>query len=67
MDSRTVIQALLVDGWVLRDIEGSHHQFTHPSKRGKVTVQHPRKDIPIGTLKSIERQSGLRFRRGGGR
>jgi hypothetical protein len=39
--------------------EGSHQHFKHPNKAGIVTVPHPRKDIPIGTLKSIERQSGV--------
>ena len=40
----------------------SHVQLKHPSKSGKVTVKHPAKDFPIGTLKSIERQSGVRLR-----
>ncbi|MBW1723579.1 MAG: type II toxin-antitoxin system HicA family toxin [Deltaproteobacteria bacterium] len=41
---------------------GSHTQFRHPDRKGRVTVPHPKKDIPIGTLKSIERQSGIKFR-----
>ena len=41
---------------------GSHVQFTHPIKKGRVTVPHPKRDIPIGTLKSIEKQSGLKLR-----
>ncbi len=45
---------------------GDHFQFRHPSKPGKVTVPHPKKDIPIGTLTSIERQSGLNLRGRGG-
>jgi hypothetical protein len=39
----------------------SHHHFRHPTKPGTVTVPHPDKDLTIGTLKSIERQSGLKF------
>jgi predicted RNA binding protein YcfA (HicA-like mRNA interferase family) len=42
-------------------VKGDHHNFKHPTKPGRVTVTHPRKDFPMGTLKSIERQSGLRF------
>jgi predicted RNA binding protein YcfA (HicA-like mRNA interferase family) len=42
---------------------GDHWQFTHPTKPGRVTVPHPRKDIPLGTLKSIEKQAGLKLRR----
>ena len=60
--SREVIQMLLADGWYLVNTEGSHHQYKHPVKKGRVTVKHPDKNIPIKTLRSIERQSGLRFR-----
>jgi predicted RNA binding protein YcfA (HicA-like mRNA interferase family) len=61
MDSRTIIKLLKADGWVLVHAKGSHHQFRHPTKKGKTTVKHPTKDFPIGTLKSMERQSGLKF------
>lgn len=60
--SREVIKLLEADGWYLVSIVGSHHQFKHPVKPGRVTVKHPDKDIPRKTLDSIERQSGLRFR-----
>ncbi len=60
--SREVIQLLLEDGWYLVNTVGSHHQYKHPTKKGRVTVKHPDKDIPLPTLRSIERQSGLLFR-----
>lgn len=60
--SREVIKLLEEDGWYIVNVTGSHHQFKHPSKVGRVTVKHPDKDIPRKTLDSIERQSGLRFR-----
>jgi predicted RNA binding protein YcfA (HicA-like mRNA interferase family) len=60
--SREVIAALLADGWFEVNCVGSHHQFKHPTKKGRVTVKDPDKDIPRKTLGSIERQSGLRFR-----
>jgi predicted RNA binding protein YcfA (HicA-like mRNA interferase family)/DNA-binding XRE family transcriptional regulator len=60
MKSTEVIRRLTADGWVLCRTKGSHHHFNHPSKPGLVTVPHPKKDIPIGTLKSIERQSGVK-------
>lgn len=63
MDSKQVIKALKADGWFQVDQTGSHKQFRHPVKSGRVTVQHPRKDLPTGTLKSIENQSGLTLRR----
>jgi predicted RNA binding protein YcfA (HicA-like mRNA interferase family) len=59
--SREVIKMLKADGWYLVNTVGSHLQFKHPEKPGRVTVKHPDKDIPIKTLKSIERQSGLKF------
>lgn len=60
--SREVIRLLLEDGWFEVNTVGSHHQFKHPVKKGRVTVKHPDKDIPRKTLDSIERQSGLKFR-----
>lgn len=59
--SREVIKALRADGWSEVNVVGSHRQFKHPVKRGRVTVKHPDKDIPPKTLRSIESQSGLRF------
>ena len=61
MHSRDVIRQIEADGWVFRRSEGSHHLFQHPTKRGNVVVPHPKKDIPKGTLRNIERQAGLRF------
>ncbi len=58
--SREIIERLKADGWVEVAQEGSHVQFKHPTKPGRVTVPHPRKDIPIGTLRSIEKQAGWR-------
>ena len=59
--SREVIKMLEADGWYLVNVAGSHHQYKHPTKSGRTTIKHPDKDIPIKTLKSIERQSGLKF------
>ena len=60
--SREVIEQLKADGWYFVGAVGSHHQFKHPTKPGRVTVKHPTRDIPPKTLKSIERQSGLRVK-----
>jgi len=62
MKSQEIISALQEDGWVQVAQKGSHVQFKHPTKKGRVTVPHPERDIPIGTLKSIEKQSGLKLR-----
>ena len=64
MNSREIIKALENDGWVLRRVAGSHHQFRHPTRPGLVTVPHPKRDLPVGTVKAIERLCGLRLLRG---
>jgi predicted RNA binding protein YcfA (HicA-like mRNA interferase family) len=56
--SREIVRMLTADGWVLVRAVGSHHQFKHPTKPGKVTVPHPARDIPLSTLRSIYRQAG---------
>ena len=62
MESAKVMRALERDGWKLDRVRGSHHIFRHPDKPGTVVVPHPRKDLAIGTLRQIERQSDLRLR-----
>lgn len=62
MKSGDVISALKADGWHEVTRKGSHIQLKHPTKPGRVTVPHPKKDIPIGTLRSIEKQSGIKLR-----
>lgn len=58
MDSREVISRLKREGWQLVNTRGSHAQYKHPTKKNKVTVPHPKKDLPIGTLRNIFRQAG---------
>ncbi|MFO7709651.1 MAG: type II toxin-antitoxin system HicA family toxin [Desulfobacterales bacterium] len=62
MNSRTIIAMLRKDGWYKAAQYGSHMQFKHREKKGRITVPHPTKDIPTGTLRSIARQSGVSFR-----
>lgn len=57
-----ILSDLQKDGWVMVHQVGSHRQFKHPSKKGKVTVNgHKSEDVWGAKLKSIESQSGLRF------
>ena len=62
MKSRDVIRAIEKAGWRLKRVTGSHHHFVHLTRPGLVTVPHPVRDLKIGTLKSIERQSGVELR-----
>lgn len=61
MKVREVIEMLEADGWYLVVTKGSHRQFKHPQKPGRVTVSgHPGDDMPKGTLASVLRQARLR-------
>jgi predicted RNA binding protein YcfA (HicA-like mRNA interferase family) len=62
VDSRDVLAALKADGWRPVAQKGSHVHLKHPARPGRVTVPHPKRDLPIGTLKSIERQAGIKLR-----
>jgi len=59
MDSKELIKLIQKDGWRLVAAGGIHHQFKHPTKPGKVTIPHPKKDLAPKTVKSILKQAGL--------
>ncbi|MDR0857703.1 MAG: type II toxin-antitoxin system HicA family toxin [Oscillospiraceae bacterium] len=59
--SREVIKVIMSDGWYLHKVSGDHYQFLHRLKPGKVTIQHPKKDLRLDNLKSIEKQAGVKF------
>lgn len=58
MNSREIISRLKREGWELVNVRGSHHQYKHPQNKNKITVPHPKKDLPKGTLKNIYKQAG---------
>ncbi|PCJ61401.1 MAG: addiction module toxin, HicA family [Rhodospirillaceae bacterium] len=62
MHSREILKALKKDGWFIIGQKGDHLQLKHPTKKGRVTVAHPTKHMPLGTLKNIERQAGIKLR-----
>lgn len=59
--SKEILKMLKADGWYEVACVGDHHQFKHPTKKGRVTLTHPKKDIPQGTLRNISKQSGIIF------
>ena len=61
-NSRELKDLTEADGWILVSTEGSHHQYKHPSKKGRVTLPHPKKDLPTGTINSVLKQAGLKGR-----
>lgn len=61
MTAKEAEKIIKKDGWYLVSIEGSHHQYKHLEKSGKVTIPFHKKpkDLPTRTLKSIFKQAGL--------
>lgn len=61
MKVREVLQLLQDDDWFLVATRGSHRQYRHPSKPGRVTVAgKPNDDLAPGTLNSILKQASLK-------
>lgn len=64
MKVREVIKLLVEDGWLLHATRGSHRQFRHPTKPGRVTVAgKPADDLAPGTLNSVLKQAQLKGQR----
>jgi predicted RNA binding protein YcfA (HicA-like mRNA interferase family) len=64
MKVKDIIRMLEDEGWFLVVTRGSHRQFKHPVRPGRVTVAgKPSDDLAPGTLNSILKQSGLKERR----
>jgi len=60
MKIRDVIKLIEEDGWFLVATRGSHHQYKHMSKAGRVTIAgHPGDDVSPGALNSIRKQAQL--------
>ena len=59
MRFREVDRMLKDDRWYVSDISGSHYQYKHPTKHGKVSVPNHPGDIHKSIVKSIRKQAGL--------
>jgi predicted RNA binding protein YcfA (HicA-like mRNA interferase family) len=60
MKVRDAIRLIESDGWYIVAIRGSHRQFKHPMKSGRVTIAgHPADDLAPGTLNSVFKQAQL--------
>ncbi|MFF7707157.1 type II toxin-antitoxin system HicA family toxin [Pseudomonas sp. NPDC007930] len=59
MQSRQLIRELEAAGWQLDRIAGSHHLYVHINSRYTIPVPHPKKDLPLGTVKAIRKRAGL--------
>jgi predicted RNA binding protein YcfA (HicA-like mRNA interferase family) len=60
MKVRDIIKLIEADGWYLVVTKGSHRQYKHPFKPGRVTIAgHPRHDVAPGTLNSVFKQAQI--------
>lgn len=60
MKIRDVIKSIEDDGWYLVATRGSHRQYKHPTKPGRVTIAgHLTDDLAPGTLNSVFKQAQL--------
>lgn len=55
-NSRDIVRRLEAEGWVLVTTKGSHHKFRREDQ--SLIVPHPKKDLPLGTARSIARVAG---------
>lgn len=60
MTAKEIEKILKADGWYFVAAKGSHHQYKHAVKTGKITVPNHKGDIPIGTAKAILKQAELK-------
>ncbi len=60
-NSRDIYRRLEAEGWMLNRIKGSHHIFTKPGFKRVIPVPHPKKDIPVGTVRSIYKAAGWKI------
>ncbi len=60
MDSKEVLKRLMAEGFVKKSQNGSHIKLVNNDKT-VIVPTHGKKDIPTGTLKNIEKQSGIKF------
>ena len=57
-NSRKILRRLRNEGWVVVNIEGSHHKMKHPDRLYPIVVPHPKRDLPIGTARAIAKAAG---------
>ncbi len=57
--SQEIISILKDAGFILDRVKGSHHIFLHPQNKKRAIVPHPKKDVPVGTARTILKQAGI--------
>lgn len=59
---KEIIKILQENNWYEKRVRGSHHVFTNKNNSKIVVVPTSKKNVPIGTLKNIEKQSDIKFK-----
>ncbi len=59
MRFRELEKIIKKDGWYLYNVSGSHYQYKHPTKKGKVTIPYHGRDLDPLTAKTVLKQAGL--------
>ncbi|MEA1937750.1 MAG: type II toxin-antitoxin system HicA family toxin [Pseudomonadota bacterium] len=62
VSSKNILKTLKANGWEVLRQSGSHIRMQHPDKPNKITVVDGKKSYSLGTLKSLEKETGLKFR-----
>ena len=57
-NSRKIKRRLEQEGWFVHRIDGDHHILKHPTRRGRIILCHPKKDLPLGTVRQIYKDAG---------
>ncbi len=57
-NSRKLMQMLKKDGWQLDRVKGDHHTFKRDDKAELISLPHPKRDLPVGLVRSIYRIAG---------
>ena len=60
MKPKEAEKIIMQDGWILKNQEGSHRHYIHPTKKGKVTIAFTKEELNKKTAESIKKQAGLK-------
>ena len=60
MTFKELEKIILADGWIYKSCSGSHYQYSHSVKKGKVTIPHHKGDLSKAVINSVYKQAGLK-------
>ena len=60
MKFKEIEKLLLKDGWYLKNVHGSHYNYVHDTKTGKIQIPYHKGDLKIKTVNAILKSAGLK-------